>query len=222
MNEHLVQIQIHRVIELLGESRTSEKALELAFRTHLWADHVIFRFESENMLPQPIACKPGCNFCCFNQVELTPVESFLICNFIEQSFSKDERNKLLDRVEGSIMRRAGKTKTEIAKIRNELPCPLLIGGLCSIYPVRPLLCRAMHAFDAKQCELSLKSKNLISDEYYLHRYEIVFALIKGLTEGCQAIGCQAVSLDLSKAIKVFFERRDLLDRWIRGEKVFND
>jgi Fe-S-cluster containining protein len=221
LNEQLAGLVKYNVLETLGQGRTLARALELARQAHCWADHLIDRFESENPLPHRIACQPGCHFCCFNQIEVTPPEALSIGDYVKQHFSDKEKDRLLERLARSVNQKAGKTKSHLARMRQEFPCPFLSAGLCAVYPVRPLLCRAMHALDAAQCERSLQAADLPRDTYYLHRHEIVHSIIKGLTEGCREVGCEVEALDLARAVLIFFNQdENLPERWIQGEAVF--
>ena len=208
------------VMEIVSGGRTAAQALELAQAAIIWADQLVARFEAENSLPKALACQPGCHFCCHNQVELTPPEALLLGDYVEKNFSDDEKQALAASLERSVKIRAGKNKKEIAHLRRELPCPLLKRRKCAVYPVRPLVCRAMHAFDAGHCEGALNSPDLIKDEYYAHRQVFTMSVVQGLRGGCQKMGCQSGSLDLAQALRDFFGQPSPSDRWIRGEKVF--
>jgi Fe-S-cluster containining protein len=209
------------VVEIIAGGQTAEKALEVGLSALIWADHGLARFDSESDLPQPIACSEGCDHCCFNQVELTPPEALSIGHFVERHFCQEEREGLLARIRTALEGKAGKSQREIAKIRRELPCPLLHEAKCSVYPVRPLVCRAMHSLDAGQCRDSLLAGDLTSGAYYSQRHEMIQAIARGLQAGSRAKGCQSGSLDLAEALKDYFRQPDPLVRWLRGEKVFS-
>ncbi len=220
INEQLVRLVKFNALEILGGERTPARALELARQAHSWAEHLIERFESANPLPHPIACQPGCDYCCYNQIEVTPLEALAIWGFI-RNFPSENKARIQEKIQKSVQQRAGKIKEEIAGSRGAFPCPFLENGLCAIYPVRPLLCRAMHSLDAGHCQQSLQAENLIPDQYYLHRDEIVHSLIMGITEGCRELGCEAKAVDLARAVLTFFEKGDnLTERWTQGESVF--
>ena len=221
VDEAIAQRVTETIIEISRAGKTRETAREIAISAFVWADHLVWRYESESPLPRPIVCQAGCNFCCYNQVELTPPEALSIGYYIDRNFSEDEKIKLLARVERSISLKSGKSKKEIGLIRRQLPCPLLRDKECGVYRVRPLLCRAMHSLDARQCELDLHSQSLTSFEYYLHRYEIINSVIAGLQDGCQALGCQSRPVDLLKALKDFCQHERPAERWLRGEKIFS-
>jgi Fe-S-cluster containining protein len=208
------------VMEIVSGGRTAAQALDLAQAAIIWAEQLVARFEAENRLPQALACQPGCHFCCHNQVELTPPEALLLGHYVEKNFSDEEKQALAASLERSVKIRAGKNKQESAHLRRELPCPLLKDRRCAVYPVRPLVCRAMHAFDAGHCEAALNSPDLIRDEYYAHRQVFTMSVVQGLRDACQKMGCQSGSLDLARALRDFFSQPRPSDRWIRGEKVF--
>ena len=222
VDQQLVELQKSRVIEIFQQpGGAAEKAREMALSAFFFADHVIGLIEAANPLPQSIPCQVGCHFCCFIQVELTPPEALILGDYVEQHFSETEKKELLARSQRSLDLQAGKDKQGIAKIREQLPCPLLQEGKCTAHRVRPLVCRAMHALDAKACEKALKTADLSSPPYYAHRQEISFSISLGLLAGCQAVGCQSAPLELSRALLDYFSQPQPRERWLQGEKVFN-
>lgn len=220
LDEPLAQQGKEAVIHLIQDGRTPRNALQLAVTAFFWADHLMARLESENPLPRPIVCEPGCAFCCFNQVEVTPPEALVIGDYVEHGFSAPEKAALKENLNRTLRIKAGKSKQEIALLRGELPCPLLRGDRCSVYRVRPLVCRAMHSLDASQCELEFRSNALTGVDHYLHRQEIVASIAQGLLAGCREMGCQSGPLDLSSALGDFFQAPRPLERWIQGELTF--
>ncbi len=221
IDQELAARQKATVLEMLQANQTPGTALELARQAMVWADHAISRLEWESPLPRPIVCQPGCHYCCINQVELTAPEALLLGHYVDLNFPDAEKARLLGRAIKSLRIRAGKTKPQIAQIRQKLRCPLLSReGRCSVYPLRPLVCRAMHSLDQEQCERDLKSKLLRKFEYYAHRYEIIISVLAGLMEGCKAMGLQSGPLDIARALRDFFSQERPVERWIQGEKVF--
>ncbi len=213
--------QKETVVELILSGRTVEKALEVGMSALIWAEHALARFDAESDLPRPLACHTGCDYCCFNQVELTPPEVLVIGHFIDRHFLPEEKAGLRERLSFALEAKSGKDKRQIARIRRTLPCPLLQAQRCSVYPVRPLVCRAMHSLDASQCQNSLISGDLSSGAYYLPRHGIVQAIVRGLQDGGRALGCQADSLDLARALQDYFQQPNPMEDWIRGDKVFS-
>jgi Fe-S-cluster containining protein len=197
-----------------------EQLLEFAGNALAWADNLVARFESVNTLPAPVACREGCTYCCFNQIEVTPLEALLIGHHVSRNFPAPEQTALQERLRRSLTFKAGKNKRQIAELRRKLPCPLLQHDRCAIYPVRPLVCRAMHSLDAGACAREFKSRKAPGVQYYQHRYELMLSVTAGLQDGCKALGGQSGFLDLSRALADWFSQDSPMTRWLRGEAVF--
>jgi hypothetical protein len=208
------------VIQIVNQGRSETRALEIAASAFYLTDHLTGRFEAESPLPQPIACGEGCDACCYNQVELTPPEALLIGHHIQKYFSQAAKDLLLGHVARIIQLTAGKGKTEIAAQRRQIPCPLLARRTCSIYPIRPLVCRAMHGLDAARCDAELRAGSLAASSYYAHRHEIAWSVSAGVLAGCREVNCQAATLNLAQALQDFFSQENPVERWISGEEVF--
>jgi Fe-S-cluster containining protein len=133
-----------RVGEAMSRGRDEAAVLAAASEAAALADRLIRRFESDNRLPHPIACGEGCNSCCFNQVEVTPPKALLIGHYAARHFSREEQVALMETVARALSLKAGKSIKKLACLRSQLPCPLLMDEKCSVYEVRPLVCRAMH------------------------------------------------------------------------------
>jgi Fe-S-cluster containining protein len=204
INEGLAALVKQNVLAIFESRPGVAGALEAVRQAHGWADSLISRFEAENALPRPLACRPGCDSCCYNQIEASPLEALAVSHFIKE-LSGSEQARLTEGINASVQQRSGRTKAEIARSRRQFPCPFLNQGLCSIYSVRPLLCRAMHSLDAENCRKSLLAESLLPDEYYLHRYEIVLSINQGLSEGCREAGCRTAALDLAEAVGLFLQ-----------------
>ena len=205
---------------IIGQGRVPERALEIAVSAYFLADHLIWRFEAEHDLPHPVACREECDSCCYNRVELTPPEALLIGHHMAGNFSAAETETALAAVARILALTKGKSPAAVAALRPELPCPLLRERRCSVYPVRPLVCRAMHALNRERCVAELRAGSLAGSQYYAHRHEIAVSVSAGLKEGCRAAGLQLGALNLAQALNDFFTQDNPVERWISGEEVF--
>ena len=205
---------------IVAQGRVPERALEIPLSAFFLADHLTRRFEAEAELPHPVACQAGCDSCCYNQVELTPPEALLIGHHIAQQFSQAEKDLLLAHVARIIEIIKAMGPAESAARRREIPCPLLRNRTCSVYPARPLVCRAMHGLDRERCMRELRTGSLAGSQYYAHRHEIALSVSAGLMEGCKAAGLQSGPLNLTRALHDFFTQESMVERWINGEEVF--
>lgn len=105
----------------------------------------------------PNVCKSGCSACCYQMVSVHTWEEELIGSYINQSMHVKTRNQVRKQLINwwkylkSIVRHATRenpiTQQEqmqlsIRMIVDKVMCPFLVDNKCSIYPVRPAMCRA--------------------------------------------------------------------------------
>jgi Fe-S-cluster containining protein len=210
----------NKVAEALSAARSLEMALEITHQALQWGDQFISVFESTNTLPRPVACAPGCTYCCHNQVEVTPAEVFLLAKVISQYFLPRKLELLKEKTLRLAALKAGRSKAELAAARQSQPCPLLTEDKCAAYPWRPFMCRAMHSLDQEHCRKSFIAADLSGDAYYLHRYVFPMSVSVGLAAGFQEVGCQTPVLELTQALGEALLSPRLAERWLAGEKVF--
>ena len=221
INPAIAQATRDNVVAIINQGRGLDRVLEIATSGFFLAEHLTGRLEAENPLPQPLACRESCDACCHNLVELTPPEALLIGHYLRRHFPDAAQARVRSRVAQNLALAAGKTKAALATLRQDLPCPLLHGHVCSVYPVRPLVCRAMHGLNRAGCEAELISGSLAGSQYYAHRHEIALSVSAGLLEGCRVIGCQSGTLDLARALHDFFNLENPVESWLNGEAVFS-
>lgn len=212
----LVVIELFQVEASLAQIQAAAKS---AF---YWADYCQDLLETASPVPQPPACQPGCDSCCHNQVELTAPEALLLGSYLAAKIPAENLQPLLARVETSEAGRAGKTKVQLAALRAELPCPFLKDSRCSVYEVRPLMCRSMHSLEAESCRRELADPNLNLVEFYSHRHIINLSISQGLIDACLAMGYEPGPVDLTLAMRHYFSRSDLAESWLNREAVFHD
>lgn len=106
-------------------------------------DHSIPQLSANNL---SIACSKGCFWCCRPDPLVTAPEMKPI-------------NKRLTKGQKSYIRANAATLANPATCRS-LPCPLLTRGRCSVYSVRPLVCRAYHSLepDPGRCDPSKRTE----------------------------------------------------------------
>ena len=105
-----------------------------------------------------ISCHTGCSYCCRRPVVATRVEAVAVVEKI-QAMDAASKNKLIRK----ILEHAYDFLEHIEFLPpdedpdeswflEEMDCPLLEGNLCSIYEMRPLLCRMRHSLSpAEEC-----------------------------------------------------------------------
>ena len=95
--------------------------------------HKIYQLADEfsKLMTPYIACANGCSHCCHDGVEISSLEAASISNF-----------------SGRAARPIQKSILRTDKPYRGSPCPFLVEDSCSVYEVRPLVCRNHASYDA--------------------------------------------------------------------------
>lgn len=97
-----------------------------------------------------IACRAGCQHCCIVNVSVLPPEAERISRYLQATRTDTELAKLVQVLEQ--LDRETRWLDDEERIMVKRSCAFLdASGSCSIYPVRPLLCRALTSINAESC-----------------------------------------------------------------------
>ena len=156
------------------------------------------------------ACAPGCDFCCYLPVDVLAPEAFRIAAHLEQTCSPEALATLVYRLGAQGQHDLG--------VR---PCVFLAKGRCSIYEVRPIVCRGYNSLSKERCEayhhdasVDLKgTKDRVAGR-------LAEAIEDGVIAGLEALGLDAQWYELPSAVLRALETTNGPARWARGEAVF--
>lgn len=157
-----------------------------------------------------IDCKAGCSHCCSAKVEAIAPEIFQIVAELGRRTAA-ERSEII----GRLTVYAATKVEESALWSQRKSCPFLTNNLCSIYHVRPAVCRKAHSVDAGKCgayapAIPQNIEVALSAE----------ALLRGTSGAYQQMGFDASSLELVSAVLLALHDPSAQARWYRGEDVF--
>jgi len=95
-------------------------------------------------------CRAGCSTCCRFNVEAAWYEAINIAKFVIWARDRDDSPP----IEDAIRRYAEETQgmSDEDRLHNPRTCPFLVDSMCSIYGVRPILCRAVWATRDSRCD----------------------------------------------------------------------
>ena len=197
------------------------KTLKLASTALCWTDETIQKFTSLESLPEPLDCKPGCHYCCYNLPMVTPPEALFIGHYLDQTFTDQQKQTLNQKIQKILKKIVGKRSDEIFMMRHELPCIFLEESMCLIYTVRPVICRTCSSISADHCKMIFETRNHRARlRIYPQMYGILQTIHSRLTEFCREKGCQSDTLRLSEAIEDYFKHPNAIDAWIQGKIIF--
>ena len=200
----------------------NNKALDLASNALRLTDESILKFTSQTSLPEPLDCKPGCHYCCYNLPVVTPPEALLMGYHVEQAFTDQEKKEITGRINKILKRIDGFSPYEIAMIRHELPCIFLEDAMCMVYEVRPVVCRTCTSTSADHCKMIFETRNHRARlRCYQQIREIFQTVHSRLIDRCREMGCQDDTLPLAEVIRDYFKHPSPIEAWLKGEMVFN-
>src|SRR5258707_14049424 len=86
-----------------------------------------------------LACRAGCTWCCYFTVDVRAAEVFRILDFVEQSFTPEEKARVYAEVRANsvALRKLGESE----RVTRNVKCPFLNEERCTIYAARPQSCR---------------------------------------------------------------------------------
>jgi Fe-S-cluster containining protein len=220
--DYLLIAAKNMAFKIFEPGMTEGSTLESVSNVLRFGDQILEYFESKEPLAEPLDCKAGCYYCCFNQVWLTPPEALLIAHYVDKTYPDKEKEALMERIRKTLERTEGRSVEERARTRHDTPCILLTSGECSVYDVRPFICRALHALNSEKCRKAFESNSTMAEfEGYSHRYDVYQTVKAGLRQVCTDMGCQMDILSLANAMKQCLEGRGLCEAWVRGDRAFS-
>jgi Fe-S-cluster containining protein len=175
-----------------------------------------------------LACRAGCTWCCHFTVDVRAVEVFAILDFLSQSFTPDEKARVLAEIRANSVALQGLGEGE--RVTRNLRCPFLKDARCTIYAVRPLSCRNYHATDVAGCQQSYdEPENLdIDPDFAPGVYQAGEAHVEAVSSAMDRAGFDVKAYELNCALDAAlsdptarerFEARQEPFTSLRGEEV---
>lgn len=193
-------------VRYLSDKRGSPLAISFVRNLQSGIDQVVTSSINQGV---ELACKAGCNHCCSARVEAIEPEVFRIAREIA-SRPPEEIKALIERLRAYVT-----MPSDVAPWKRRTPCPFLVDNLCSIYEVRPGVCRKAHSLDVAKCAANApeipQSLNIVLGAE---------ALLKGTSDAYREIGLHASGHDLGQAVLIALSDSTVESRWQSGEAVF--
>jgi Fe-S-cluster containining protein len=194
-----------KAVSHLGSNLNVPSAVAFAANLQRAVDKVVQQATD----PKP-ECKPGCAWCCSLLVEAMEPEIFLIASEIRKRGPEE-----VDAVVEALRIRAADTKVDPKNLRRR-DCAFLKNTRCSIYEVRPSVCRKAHSLSAESCrnfasEIPQKVEILLGAE----------ALMQGTAEAYRQLKLPASAHELCNAVLQVLTDDMAEAKWFNGEAVFS-
>ena len=208
------------VMEILGDSRTLESAIKLVSDATERGEYLVAEILEEDPPREPIACKQGCAFCCHFPLDVTPPEIICMAEFLRKKLPGEELAAVRRRAAELAKKTWGMSTTE--RTGSGVPCALLVDNLCSVYPVRPLLCRGWNSLEIQACQSAYETGDIESAiPRYLPQSQIMFLVQLGMMAGLHASGFRPMLLESTAALRIALENRGAAEQWLEHKPVFS-
>ncbi len=186
-----------------------------------YAHDIVDALEGSNESPA-VACGPGCSYCCHSQIRVLPIEALLILSFINECFTEKQILLLMDKIEQRLQRTRGKSVGTLFSVKDELPCIFLESGICSIYQVRPFICRAWNSMDSSLCKKIFNSGNFDDEIESSSARNFVFESSRSLfADFGRQLKLETVSFEMTRAVFNCLKTTDPLPLWLSGQDILN-
>ena len=130
-----------------------------------------------------LACREGCAFCCCKPGVLVTVPEFLrIVAHVRTTFPKDALIQLAEKAGRYVAQLDGRAFNE--PTHASVPCPLLVDDRCSVYGIRPLVCRGYNSTDVDACRRAHADPSVLVP---------IFAIVKDVADGAAVGTCHALA-----------------------------
>ena len=177
-----------------------------------------------------VACKAGCDHCCYQVVGVTAPEALAIAAHLKATLSPEELAKVTAHIAERQLQTRGLSSNE--RFSPDHPCAFLQAGRCSIYEVRPLSCRGMNSLDANECAKRLREPEAraeflakgLGGHSFLEPIRAFHAVSAGLQLSLSEVyQLDMQPLELTAALHLLLTGPESIARdWLDGQSSFRD
>lgn len=167
-----------------------------------------------------LACRAGCDVCCFMRVGAKAHEILLIAETVKVNWSAVARRTLMANLGVNAEKVSQMTWDEQCAVN--LECPLLVDHHCSVYSIRPLGCRRHHAQDYAGCKFSFDNPTDMTysgsrNEKLLREVVSVEGVIASMFASC---GYDLTDYELNMGLLEALSPGTSLSRWQDKKEAF--
>jgi Fe-S-cluster containining protein len=145
-------------------------------------------------------CRAGCTWCCNFTVDVRAAEVFRILDFVERSFTAEEKARVYSEVRANALALGSLDEDE--RMTRNVKCPFLAEGRCTIYAARPQSCRNYHATNVAGCQQSYEDPgNLdIDPDFAPYVYQAGAAHVEAFSTALSDAGYDVSAYELNCAL----------------------
>jgi Fe-S-cluster containining protein len=163
-----------------------------------------------------VACRKGCAFCCSLYVSALPPEIFAIADFIRGGAA--DLAAEIARIEAADANTRGLDPS--CRFLAKSPCALLTDGACSVYTVRPMVCRGVLSRSREACESAYRGHAFDNRAEIEPAVAIRSAYGEAILVTLHRKGLDLRAYELAHAVLVALKDASAEGRWYAGADVF--
>ena len=180
--------------------------------------------ESEIKAAGSTECRAGCIHCCYLRVVAFPHEIIAIYFFLKRTLTREQFIEVRTKI--ATQYAVIKPLSENEHFTTNIECPLLAGGCCSVYPVRPLACSGYHSTSEALCRDSYENPEIMGMESggipMLHSVKELHAIQHTIaTEVISSEQDDLMQYEFIKGLHHVFNNPSLIQRWVSGRRFFS-
>ena len=213
------EAQARATAKALSGRRTAKRLLVMMKKSLARIEALIARVNKLVPTPQPIACGPGCPYCCHILLTVSPPEILLVADHLRQTWPAAK----LDALKVKLANLDRLTHGQDAETREamRLPCPMLVDNSCGIHQVRPISCRAVASTDVAACRRSYNSRMQEPVPQVAMQLNAANGVGYGLIAGLVESGHEIENLEFIAALRIALADDKAASRWLAGERLFS-
>ena len=214
------EAQARATAKALSGRRSVKRLLTMMTKALARVEKLVKRVNSLDPPPRPIACGPGCPFCCHIRLTASPPEILLIAEHVRSTWPADRLAALKTKLAN--LDRLTHGRDGEAREAMRLPCPMLLDNSCGIHVVRPISCRAVASVDVAACRRFYDSRMQAPVPQVTMQLNAANGVGYGLMAGLAEAGYGLENLEFIAALRIALEQDSAGKRWLDGEGVFKD
>ena len=187
-----------------------------------FVQETIEKLETSGQSPK-VSCGSGCSFCCHSLIRVIPAEALLIAAYVRKNFIDNDIQVLKKTIQEYRMLIHGKTFKNRVAIKDKTPCIFLKNNNCSIYPVRPFICRAWNSLDKSVCRSAFLSGNHNAEIETSPARNFIFSTAREIFQEMDIqMALKTGLFEIPGAIQDCLKHGDSLNRWCNSKPVFSE
>lgn len=166
-----------------------------------------------------LACREGCSYCCRKPGVLAAIPDVLrIVAHARATFTGEQLAALRERAARYVAQLEGRHFNEF--VAESVPCPLLIDERCSMYDVRPLVCRGFNSTSVDACRRAHGNPAALIPMFAILK-DVADGTTVGVARQLQRSGGNGSVVDLGTALHIALEAGDdVAASLVEGRRAF--